>query len=184
MTDDQWNALFEPHRAVLVVLAQSLIEPKLRRKIDAQDVVQETFLAACGAVESMPQSGDSKEILRWLIEILKHKLEDTRRRYSSQKRDLKREKSVDACADQSIAGLEAMVPAVQTSPSGAASRNEHLAKLASAIQSLKESQREVVVERYINGRSLQETCIVLKKSQKSVAGLLLRGMTKLREMLT
>ena len=183
MTNDQWSSKFEPHRTFLEVLAESLIEPKLRRKIDAQDVVQDTFLAAHIGIESMPMSEDNEEILMWLITILKNELKDLRRRYYSQKRDLKKENSVDAAIDQSILGIEAMVPAMQTTPSGAAVRNEEIAKLAVAIRSLDAGQREVIVERYINRRPLPEICEILEKNQKSVAGLLYRGMAKLKELL-
>lgn len=183
MLNEQWSAHFESHRAYLEVIAESLIEPKLRRKVDAQDVVQDTFMAAHIGIESAPKSGDTDEIQRWLITILKNRLIDIRRKYYGHKRDLQLENSVDAALDHSIQGIAAMVAAVQTSPSGAAIRQEQLARLANAIRLLEKGQREVIVERYINQSNLAAICEALGKTDKSVAGLLYRGMINLRALL-
>ena len=174
---------FEPHRAYLELYAEARIEPKLRRKIDAQDVVQEAFLAAYQGIDSMPKTDENNDIRRWLTEILKHELFDLRRKFYSQKRNLRQERSVDANMDQFNAGIEALVPADHTSPSGAANRNEQTSRLAKAIRDLKACQREVILERYINGRSIQEICEIVEKSPSSVAGLLYRGMARMRDLL-
>jgi RNA polymerase sigma-70 factor, ECF subfamily len=183
MSEDQWISQLEPHRNYLEVLAESRIEPKLRRKIDAPDVVQDTFVAAYIARKSMPKSDDPDDIRRWLVTILKNKLTDIRRKFYGQKRDLLQENSVEIEMNQSAQGIEAMVAAVQTSPSGAAIRREHLMELAKAIRSLENDQREVIVEKYINNRTLAEISQDLGKTEKSVAGLLYRGMLSLKELL-
>ena len=60
-------------------------------------------------------------------------------------------------------------------------RNEELLRMAEAIQSLPEAQEDALVMHYLQGKSLAEIGEQLERTQASVAGLLRRGLSKLRQ---
>jgi RNA polymerase sigma-70 factor (ECF subfamily) len=71
----------------------------------------------------------------------------------------------------------------QSSPSQRAVRNEDLLLLANALLQLPEPQREAIVWHHRHGRSLSETSSHLGSTDAAVAGLLHRGLRKLREIM-
>jgi RNA polymerase sigma-70 factor (ECF subfamily) len=58
-----------------------------------------------------------------------------------------------------------------------------LARLAEAVEELEEDQRDVVSLRLLMDAPVAEIAERLGRTEKSVAGLLLRGKRKLRELL-
>jgi RNA polymerase sigma-70 factor (ECF subfamily) len=99
------------------------------------------------------------------------------------KRDVALERSLEAAVDESSARLEAWLAAEQSSPSQRAERNEETVRLAEALARLPEAQREVLVLRHLQGRSLADISQQLGRSPSAVAGLLHRGLKQLREMM-
>jgi RNA polymerase sigma-70 factor (ECF subfamily) len=71
----------------------------------------------------------------------------------------------------------------QTSPSQKAEKNEDLLRLANALEKLPAPQREAVVLHHLQAMSLAELAKYLGRSEPAVAGLLHRGLKKLRELL-
>jgi RNA polymerase sigma factor (sigma-70 family) len=70
------------------------------------------------------------------------------------------------------------------SPSGRAVRNEDLLRLADALTRLPEAQREAIVLHHLQGCSLAKTAHTMGKTDAAVAGLLHRGLKKLRQIMT
>jgi RNA polymerase sigma-70 factor (ECF subfamily) len=60
---------------------------------------------------------------------------------------------------------------------------EQLFHLASALALLPEEQRNVVELKHLQGWSVVEICQHLGKSESAIAGLLRRGLQRLRELL-
>ena len=77
-------------RGYLLLIAGQELDPRLRAKGGASDVVQQTFLDAQRAFDRF--AGDSDEELRaWLRQVLRHNLADFTRRYrDTGKRGVKR----------------------------------------------------------------------------------------------
>jgi RNA polymerase sigma-70 factor (ECF subfamily) len=61
--------------------------------------------------------------------------------------------------------------------------DEQLMHLPDALDQLTESQRDAIVLHHLQGLSLADTAQRLGKTQPSVAGLLHRGLKKLRQLL-
>lgn len=181
-TAPQSDNLLEPYRGYLWALAYAQLDRRLQGKLDASDIVQLTLLKAH---ESLPQLRDrSPSVLAaWLRAILATVLADAVRHFRREKRDIARERSFAADIDQSAAGLEQWLAADQTSPSRAAARNEELLQLANALLVLPLDQREVVILKHLRDQPLQQIADDTGRSTASVAGLLRRGLAKLREML-
>jgi RNA polymerase sigma-70 factor (ECF subfamily) len=62
-------------------------------------------------------------------------------------------------------------------------RREDLVRLAAALEQLPPEQREAVALRQLEGRPLADIGRHLGQSSRAVAGLLYRGMKRLRELL-
>ena len=70
-----------------------------------------------------------------------------------------------------------------TSPSGQAIRHEELFRLAEALAQLPEDQRMAVELHHLQDCSVAEVAGQLGRTEASVAGLLRRGLRRLRELL-
>ncbi|MGV2336697.1 MAG UNVERIFIED_CONTAM: sigma-70 family RNA polymerase sigma factor [Planctomycetaceae bacterium] len=111
-------------------------------------------------------------------------LVDEYRRLHRGRRDIAREQQeIAASIDSSAAGLEAWLIADQTSPSHAAARNEQLLRLADAMLELPQDQREAVVLKYLQGQDLLQIAVTTGKTVASIAGLLRRALSRLRQLL-
>ncbi len=123
------------------------------------------------------------ELICWLQRILANVLADQVRRAKARKRDVAMEQSLQAAVEQSSLRLEAYLAADQSSPSQQVERQELLMRVAAALEQLPEDQRDVVTQRDLLGMSIREIAERLGRTEKSVAGLLLRGRRQLRELL-
>ena len=163
----------------LHLLARMHLDRRLRGKLDASDVVQQTLLQAHQALDGF-RGHTEGEWAAWLRQILARNLAHAVRDLGRDKRDVERERSLEAALDESSARLEAWLAAEQSSPSERAGRNEQLLRLAEALAELPEEQREAVVLHYFQGCSLAEIGRHLGRSTGSVSGLVYRGLKRLR----
>jgi RNA polymerase sigma-70 factor (ECF subfamily) len=99
------------------------------------------------------------------------------------KRDVAREKPLQAALDESASRLESWGAAPQSSPSPPAGRHQRAVRLADALARLPENQREAVILRHWRGCSLAEIGERLGCTTAAVTGLLHRGLRRLREQL-
>jgi RNA polymerase sigma-70 factor (ECF subfamily) len=175
-------AALEPFRSYLLLLARLHLDPRLKGKLDASDVVQQTLLQAHQAREQFRGQSDG-ERAAWLRQILARNLAHAVRDFGRDKRDVARERSLEAALDASSVRLEAWLAAEQSSPSQQAQRNEQALRVAAALEKLPEAQREAVVLHYFQGRGVAEVGRELGRSAPAVAGLLHRALTQLREHL-
>ncbi|MEY3172613.1 MAG: polymerase sigma factor SigH [Planctomycetota bacterium] len=182
-TRELLSQLSHRYRGYLWTLAYAGRGAGFRNQVDPADIVQ-TALAR--AVESLHQlaARDERSMLAWLRQILSTVLVDEYRRLHRARRDIAREQQeIAASINSTAAGLEAWLVADQTSPSRAAARNEQLLRLADALLELPEEQREAVVMKYLQGHDLPQIATTMGKTVPSVAGLLRRGLGRLRELL-
>jgi RNA polymerase sigma-70 factor (ECF subfamily) len=169
----------ERFRAYLCLLARMQMDRRLQAKLDPSDLVQETLLQALQMLDRFQQRSDA-ELAAWLRQILAHNLANASRDLNRAKRDVARECSLEAALEQSSARLEAWLVAEQSSPSQQAQRKEQVFRLAEALGSLPEAQREALSRRYLQSWSLDDIGQHLGRSPAAVAGLIKRGLKQLR----
>lgn len=169
------------YRSYLLLLARIQLDGRAAAKVDASDIVQQTLLEAHAKQNQF--TGDDDALAAWLRRALVNNLRDTMRALRRGKRDIRREASLDAQIDQSSLRLGGLIPAHQSSPSQQAVRSEALLRLATALEQLPEPQREAIVLHHLHGWPVVEVAAHLSKSDASVAGLLFRGLRKLRELM-
>ncbi len=172
----------DDYRAYLRLLAQLQLDQRLQGKIDLSGVVQQTMLEAYQAFPKYELQG-TDHLAAWLRRILANNLSDEIRKLKTGKRDLSRERSLEAALAQSSNRLEAWLAADQSSPSGHAQRQEQALHLSAALAKLPDAQREALILRHFHGRSLAQIARHLGRSHAAVAGLLKRGLQQLRNQL-
>ena len=169
----------ERFREYLRLLARLQRDPRLRGKLDPSDVVQQTLLEAYEKREQF-RGGSEGEWLAWLRQALAHNLADALRAFGQAKRDVGRERSLEAAVEASSCRLAAFLAAEQSSPSQQAERHERAVRLAEALAALPDDNREALVLHYCEDRPLAEIATHLGRTPAAVAGLLKRGLKQLR----
>jgi len=169
------------YRSYLLLLARMQLDHRAQAKLDPSDVVQQTLLEAHAFQHQFV--GDQEGFVAWLRKALVNNLRDALRALRRGKRDIRREMSLDADIERSSARLAEMLPADISSPSRRAGRNEDLIRLAVALDGLPDGQRQAVVLHHLHGWSLTETAARLGRSDAATAGLLHRGLKKLKQLM-
>jgi RNA polymerase sigma-70 factor (ECF subfamily) len=172
----------ERFRKYLRLLARLQLDPRLRAKLDPSDIVQQTLLQAYQARDQF-RGKTPEEQAAWLRQILTRVMANAARDLGRARRNVKRERSLDAAVEESSARLEAWLASEEWSPSRQAERNEQLLGLAEALEELPDDQREAVELRHLKGKSLAELARHFGRSEGAVANLLHRGLTRLRQRL-
>ena len=172
----------EKYRAYLALLVRHRVDGRLQGKLDASGVVQQTLWEAHQGLKDFRGTTEA-EVAAWLRRILVRNLTDEVRKLAAGKRDLARERSLEQAVEQSSANLAAWLAHDQSSPSEQAARQEQLVELAAAIDRLPEDQRTAVELHHLEGHSLAEVGRQMQRSKEAVAGLLFRGLKRLRQLL-
>jgi RNA polymerase sigma-70 factor (ECF subfamily) len=108
---------------------------------------------------------------------------DEIRKLTAARRDAGRERSLEAAMDESLSHLEQLLPTGQATPSQEVVRGERLLRLTRALEALPEGQRQVIEMHHLAGQTLAEVAAALNSTRPAVAGLLHRGLKKLRHVL-
>jgi RNA polymerase sigma-70 factor (ECF subfamily) len=148
--------ILDDFRAYLHLLARLQLSAHLAGKIDLSGVVQQTLFEAYQARDHFP-SGTARQAA-WLRRALANNLTDEIRRLGPR--------------------------GEQETPGRAALQREQLAQLAEALPRLPDDQRRAVELHHLQGLSLADAGQRLGCSREAVAGLVFRGLRKLRTLLS
>jgi RNA polymerase sigma-70 factor (ECF subfamily) len=175
--------LLELFRSYLELLARLQIGRRLQGKVDAADLVQETFLAAhAGFIEF--RGSTEAELAAWLRQILASRLAKLVRYYfGTQGRDVRLERELAESIDRSSHAFHQSLAAPQSSPSQHAARREQAVLLAQALKELPETYREVLILRHLEGLTFREIAGRMQRSVDSVEKLWTRALGELRQSL-
>jgi RNA polymerase sigma-70 factor, ECF subfamily len=168
----------EDCRRYLLAIAERQLEPELRSKGGASDLVQETFLEAQRDFAQFHGSSPA-ELRAWLRQVLNHNVGAFTRRFrTAGKRAIHRE--VDLPGDRRCDGAD-LGPADSTlTPSGAAIEQEQALALRRALARLPEDYRQVVVLRFEDDRSFEEIGRLTGRSAEAARKVWARAMERLR----
>ena len=166
---------FESFRGHLARLAEERIGPRLRGKVDPDDLVQQVFGQACRHREGFG-GGPRAQVRAWLRAILANVLVDHLRKFA----EPVGERAIDAVGEGSTRAPGPPPADRGSTPSHKASRKERDAFLALALARLPEDQRRAVELRHLRGKSPEEVADLMGRTVPAVAGLLRRGLLALR----
>ncbi len=174
--------LLELYANYLNLLARMEIGRRLQRKLDASDIVQETFLEAHRNFGRF-QGTNEPQFVAWLRGILAAKVANLVRHYfGTQGRDVRLEQELQDDLENSARALGAELAASMTTPSQHAVRREQNVLLADALARLPEDYREVIILRHLEGLTFPEVARRMERTQDSVEKLWLRALTRLKQV--
>jgi RNA polymerase sigma-70 factor (ECF subfamily) len=175
--------LVELYRNYLTLLARMQIGRRLQGKVDAEDVVQETFLEAHRHFGQFRGTRE-EEFVAWLRQILAANLAHQVRRYcGTKRRDIRLERELAEELNHSSRVLDHGLIARHSSPSQRAARREQAVLLADALSRLSEDYREVIILRHLLGLTFPQVAARLARTVDSVEKLWVRALDKLRRAL-
>jgi RNA polymerase sigma-70 factor (ECF subfamily) len=179
---EQLAQRLEVYRDYLLLIARARINPKIRPRVGASDLVQKTLLDACAAAERYEFRGAEAE-LAWLRSILASHLAMAERDQRRQKRDLGREKSIEAELAKSSARLEKFLAADQSTPSQQAMKHELALAIAREILALGEKASQALILHYWQNWTLEAIGEHLQMSRFAVGRMMRASFKVLREKL-
>jgi RNA polymerase sigma-70 factor (ECF subfamily) len=172
--------LLDLYRNYLRLLARLEIGRRLQGKLDASDLVQETFLEAHRHFARF-QGTSEPQLVSWLRQILAAKVANLLRHYlGTQGRDVRLERELATDLDNSSRALGEKLIASLSSPSQQAMQREQVVLLADALERLPTDYREVIILRHLEGASFPEVARRMERSVDSVQKLWLRALARLR----
>ncbi|QDV45115.1 ECF RNA polymerase sigma factor SigH [Stieleria neptunia] len=179
VSDPAIVAQYEPY---LRMLARTRMRRAYQAKIGASDMVQQAMMQAVQGFEGFRGSTEG-ELLAWLRQILAHHLCHLDRDLHRDKRDIRREQSMEQKLAASSMRLEGLLAGDSPTPSQNVAFGESVIQISQAIAQLPDAQADAVRLHYLEGMKLSEVAAELGKSTGAVAGLLHRGMKALRKQL-
>lgn len=148
---------------------------ELRRRVESDDLVQETFLSALGGIEALDVS-EPAEFVGWLSVLVENRIRKAARRLRAARRDAGREEPLGTAG-----GGERGLAASGTQPPDAVARTEREAVLDDCVALLPGDWRDVLILRDYEGGSWEHVARRLQRSVGAVQMLHLRAREKLRE---
>jgi RNA polymerase sigma-70 factor (ECF subfamily) len=144
-SDDALGNALDAFRPYLLLIANRQLDPALRAKVGASDVVQQTFLEARLAFPNF-DGGSEQQVRAWLRQILMHNLANVARHYGTDKRQLAREARLGP--GEADAGPSLEPPAEGPTPSAQVMAQERDEALHRAMQRLPDDYRQVITLRH------------------------------------
>ena len=151
-----------------------VLEQVDRDQAVAEDMVQETFLAALGSLDKF--RGDS-QLYTWLRSIALHKINDFYRRQAREPKPKEPSPDFDAMEQLEQTGGD------EPAPFTVMESEETRQSVQQALVGLPEDYQEVLVLKYLEEMPVLEISQVMGRSPKSVEGLLSRARKAMRDNL-
>jgi len=177
--------LLQLYRNYLTILAATQLDRRLRRRMNASDLVQETMLAAHRDFTKF-RGGTEREFLGWLRQILINCLHHAIETHVRAKmRDVRCEISIEqvsAAMDRSAVNLGQMLADPGPSPSFSVRQRENAVILADQLAKLRPQYRDVIVLRNLQGLSFEEVAERMNRKPGTVRMLWLRAIEKFKQV--
>lgn len=182
---DARAGLLNSYRARLLKMVEFRADPRLRRRMDASDILQDAYLRVTQKFDVYLQDPRIPFFV-WLRLIVSETLVDAQRHHIGvQARDPRREEydqhhwtphsSIPCLAEQLVSSM--------TPPSVAAEREELAARVRMHLEELEPLDREIIALRHGEQLSRQEAADVLGISVETAAKRYVRALSRLRKQL-
>ncbi len=179
------NELLDRHRQALRRLVELRLDPVVKRRVDASDVVQDVLIEANRRLSDYLVNPTMPFHL-WLRHLAKDHLIDAHRRHrQAQRRSLDREQPLVAkgSIDQSTVDLANQLRDRELTPAAAATWQETLRRFQAAVEELDDIDREVILMRHFEKLSNQEVAQALSITGPAASMRYLRAVRRLRTLL-
>jgi RNA polymerase sigma-70 factor, ECF subfamily len=177
--------LFHGYRQRLRRMVELRMDPRLRARLDASDVVQEAYLDLAGDLDAYRADPKLPPLLWMRLHVGRRLTMLHRRHLGTARRDAGLEISLyrEPLPQASSAALASMLLGRQTSPTQAAQRAERMLRIQEALNTLDPIDREVLALKHFEELSRSETAEVLGISPEAAAKRYFRALKRLKEVL-
>lgn len=177
-------SLFSSYQNRLERIVSFRLDPRIRGRIDAADILQEAYLEASDRLQSFLESTNVSFFV-WLRQQTLQTLIDVHRREFRQKRDVNREIRFAAtgASDGTSLSIAQFLIDQLTSPSQLAVNAEEMQWLQEALNSMNEVDREVLALRHFEQLGNSQVAEILGLTQTAASNRYLRAAARLSEIL-
>jgi RNA polymerase sigma-70 factor (ECF subfamily) len=177
--------LLERYRDRLRRMVVMRLDPRLRGRVDASDVIQEGYIDAMKRLEEFVRE-PSVPFYIWLRFLVGQRVQEQHRRHlHTPGRDIGREVSIyrGAMPGASTGVLAARLLGKLTSPSQAAQRAERKLRLQEALNQMDPLDREILVLRHYEQMTNGDVAAALGLEKSAASKRYTRALTRLKEIL-
>ena len=178
------DQLLQRHRDRLKKMVAVRIDPRLARRVDPSDVVQEALAVADKQLDKY-LSEQPIAFYPWLRSLAWNQLIDMHRRHiQAQRRSVQREQPWElAMSDASAMLLAERLPSPASTPSRHLLREEIQHRVKQLLAEMSPGDREIIVMRHLEGMSVREVAAVLELPEGTVKSRHFRALESLRRVL-
>ncbi len=177
--------LLDRHRDALRRMIAMRLDQRIRRRVDASDVVQEVLVDANRRLADYLEN-PAMPFHLWLRQMARDRLIDAHRRHRvSAKRSVDREQAIAVGGDMDRSTLElaAQLRDDQMTPAAAATMHELQARFEAALSEINDQDREIILMRHYEHLTNQEVAQSLELSEPAASMRYLRAIRRLRVIL-
>ena len=175
---DSQQLLFGQLRTYLAFIANEQMETKLKAKLGASDIVQQTLTKAVVGLKDY-RGKTAAEFKGWLKQIAVNETRQVKRGFNSDKRQISREQSIAQDSRMSSPALQ-LADSMMTPGTGAIAEEQSQA-IHTALSRLSDEQQHVIKLRNWEGLTFSQIAAQMEVSESSAAKLWYRGLIKLQE---
>lgn len=172
------------HRGQLRRMISVFLDPRVAKRVDPSDVLQETFI---DVARRLPDFQDDMPggFYAWMRQIAKDRIIDMHRKHiHSGKRSVSREMEEPSCFSAASAQVLAeRLVSNASSPTKQAERTERRAQIQAALQRVSEDYRELLMMRYVEQLSTREIAGLLAITESAVKSRLWRALERMKHLL-
>lgn len=177
--------IFSEFRPRLERMVEFRLDARLRERVDAADVAQEAYIEIARRINDYITSPDVSFYV-WVRQITWQTLVGVHRRHLGLKRSPKAEVRIHQrkTPNATTYSLAGRLLASLTSPSEAAMKQESLVQLREALETIEETDREVLALRHFEQLSNNEVAEILGLSKTAASNRYVRALKRLGDILS
>lgn len=178
------SELFVKYAGRLRQLVAVRMDRRLSHRLDAGDIVQETFLHATRGVTAVAAQGDVPLYI-WLRKLALQRLANAERDHlHTDKRQIRRESvGLSGLSENTMQELSSRLAGPDKTGSARLRQSELQTQVRAALERLPEHDREALVLRYLEQLSPAETAAVLNVKESTARVRVFRALARMREFL-
>ena len=164
-------------------MADMRLDPKIRQRVDASDIIQEVMIDANRRLQQYLEDPVMPFHL-WLRQMTTDRIIDAHRRHRVSKKrsvDLEQAPVVASNLDHSTIQFGPQISDGELTPAAAAIHHEMQRKFEAAVEEMDEIDQEIIVMRHFEKLTNQEVAQVLKLTEPAASMRYLRAMRRLRK---
>jgi RNA polymerase sigma-70 factor (ECF subfamily) len=179
------DQLMDRHRNSLRRMIQLRLDQRIMQRMDVSDVIQDVLMEANRRLKDY-MANPVIPFHLWIRQIAKDRIIDAHRRHRvSAKRSIDREQPGPGQGppDQSTMDLANQFRDAALTPAAAATQRELAVQIESAVQLLRENDREIILMRHYEQLNNQEIAQSLGLTEPAASMRYLRALKRLREVI-